>query len=369
MLGSTGRNSGKTVFACSLVSKFARKREVVAIKVTPIDESRGPCPRGGEGCGVCSSFTGNYCITEETDPKSQKDTSRLLAAAAKKVYWLRALKTHLDEGFEALLERIGPAALSVCESNTLRLTTAPDLFLMLTREGSGQFKESARDVEQHADRIVQFDGEGFDLALDDISVVGGRWALRRRATAVILAGGDSGRMGADKSMLAINGKPMIEHICEQLRPHFTEIIISANDAEKYAFLGLPVVADEVPNRGPLMGIVSALEHASYETVFVTACDIPDIDVDLVGRLLRASVGCDGAVPVAGDSEYEPLFAVYRKSVLAAGREAMGGGKRKAIEIFHRCNIRPVELERAGALGNINTMADYEQYRKVCDDRI
>ncbi len=104
MIGSAGANVGKTELACAILRKFSRAgEEIVGIKVTTIDEKDGQCPRGGEGCGVCSSLEGVYLITQESDPASGKDTARLLAAGANRVYWLRVLRAHIEQGLTALL--------------------------------------------------------------------------------------------------------------------------------------------------------------------------------------------------------------------------------------------------------------------------
>ena len=70
MIGSSGTNVGKTELACALLGKFGRNRNIIGIKVTTIRDKDGRCPRGGRGCGVCSSLEGEYCITEETTPPS-----------------------------------------------------------------------------------------------------------------------------------------------------------------------------------------------------------------------------------------------------------------------------------------------------------
>ncbi|MHC4556771.1 MAG: hypothetical protein ACYS80_05640, partial [Planctomycetota bacterium] len=131
MIGSTGANVGKTELACAIFRKFSKNWDIVGVKVTTIEDKDGQCPRGGEGCGVCSSLDGVYCITEETDNSSGKDTARLLDAGASRVFWLRVLKKHLPEGVTALLDVIGPNAVSICESNSLRQAIEPGLFLMV----------------------------------------------------------------------------------------------------------------------------------------------------------------------------------------------------------------------------------------------
>ena len=93
-------------------------------------------------------------------------------------------------------------------------------------------------------------------------------------TAIVLAGGKSTRLeGVDKSMLPLNGEPMIQHIVTQLENHFKEIIIGGE--KKYSFLGHKVVPDEVTGSGPLMGVYSCLARLVTELNFITVCDIPE----------------------------------------------------------------------------------------------
>jgi hypothetical protein len=70
MVGSAASNVGKTELACALLRKFTKVREVIGIKVTAITGKEGQCPRGGEGCGVCSSLEGVYSIAEELDGRT-----------------------------------------------------------------------------------------------------------------------------------------------------------------------------------------------------------------------------------------------------------------------------------------------------------
>lgn len=366
MIGSAGANVGKTKLACELIRKFGQSTDIVGIKVTAIKEKDGQCPRGGFGCGVCSSLEGDFCITEEKNSKSGKDTARLLAAGARRVFWLRVLKSHLKEGLAALLDIIGHDAISVCESNSLRLVVEPGLFLVVKGHNSKIWKSSAGDVKEFADRIVISSGSSFDLNIDRIKLANSRWLLQENATAIIMAGGNSSRMGTDKSILPLEGKPMIERICEPLRGAFNQILISANDKDKFAFLDEQVVTDKVPGQGPLMGIASALQISDNELNFVVACDIPRVNLPLVRRMLAEAEDVDIVVPVNRDGKYEPLFAVYRKSTLAAINDILACGGRKISDVFGRCKVKYIELDDTDWLVNINTMAEYEKYREKCD---
>jgi len=177
-----------------------------------------------------------------------------------------------------------------------------------------------------------------------------------------MAGGDSSRMGTDKSMLPINGRPMVEHIFEQLRGTFSQILISADEVGKYDFLGVEIVPDKISGQGPLMGIASALEASANELNFVVACDIPDIDLSCVRRMLREADGVDAVISTTGKEKYEPLFAVYRKSALEAINDVLSSMERKISDIFARCRVKYIKLG-AEQLTNLNTMDEYEKFKQ------
>lgn len=366
MIGSAGTNVGKTNLACALIKKFRKNRPIIGIKVTTIKTKDGQCPRGGRGCGVCSSLDGDFCIIEETESNSQKDTAKLLAAGASRVFWLRVMKTHLKEGLTTLLDLIGPDAISICESNSLRRAVKPGLFLMVKGRNLKVWKDSARQVKEHADRIVVAGTNGFDLDLEQIKLIDNRWTIEEKATAIIMAGGGSSRIGVDKSMLPIGDQPIIKHIFEQLRGSFTQILISANKAEKLAFLGLEVVQDRIPNQGPLMGLASVLESSVNELNFIVACDIPHIDLTCVRKMLSEAEEVDIVIPTTGEGKYEPLFAVYRKSALKAINQTLQTGSRKISEVFTRCKVKYIKLDLPEWFTNINTKEEYEEYRKKYD---
>jgi len=179
LIGSAGRNSGKTELACRLLSHFGSRNEITAIKVTTIHDSTDGCPRGGEGCGVCESMDQPYVLTEETDLTSPKDTSRLLANGASRVLWLKVHEAELSKGVEALKPLINMGQPSICESNSLRLEVVPDLFLIVRHSRSQlSIKPSAARVASFADRWVISDGAVFDMNPDELMLRNGRWEWR-----------------------------------------------------------------------------------------------------------------------------------------------------------------------------------------------
>ncbi|MDR0540471.1 MAG: hypothetical protein LBG74_08255 [Spirochaetaceae bacterium] len=166
LIGACGRNSGKTVLAKKLIARFAAVEPVYALKVTSVEALGAQCPRHShEGCGACSIFT-DYCLTEETDAVSSKDTSQMLAAGAKAVWWLRSLRQSLGESFVVFREKIPPGALVIAESNSLRLAVKPALFIMAGGEETAA-KKSALAVMRYADITLPF--RRADTAFEEIA--------------------------------------------------------------------------------------------------------------------------------------------------------------------------------------------------------
>ena len=163
LVGSAGKNSRKTTLACAILSRFARQRAIVGVKVTTVRGNETSCPRDARGCGVCSSLSGMYDIAEELDRHSGKDTARMLASGARQVFWLRAREGHLREGLQALLNGLLPGTLVVAESNTASRFLDPGVFLMVREQGSDTLKPSALEAMTYVDRQVRSDGDQFDL--------------------------------------------------------------------------------------------------------------------------------------------------------------------------------------------------------------
>lgn len=157
MIGSTGRNSGKTTLATEAIRRWKDVHPVIGLKVTSIMHRDGTCPRGGIGCGACTSLIGDFDIIEETNPLTPKDTSQLLASGCKRVYWLKVLHKHMRQGILKLMELSGPDGLIVCESNSLRRVVKPGVFVMLDNEKSGSMKDTAKNVIAQADYIISRD--------------------------------------------------------------------------------------------------------------------------------------------------------------------------------------------------------------------
>ncbi len=148
---------------------------------------------------------------------------------------------------------------------------------------------------------------------------------------VILAGGLARRMGGgDKTMRAIAGRPILDHVIERLAPQCDSLILNANgDPARFGAWGLPVVPDDVPDfAGPLAGVLAALDwaalhHPAIEWVVSVAGDCPFLPRDLVARMQaeRAMVEAELAVAASGDQSH-PVVGLWKVSLRDALRHAL-----------------------------------------------
>lgn len=220
-------------------------------------------------------------------------------------------------------------------------------------------------------------------------------------TAIVLAGGRGLRMKADKAGLPVGGRTLLEHVIGQIEPYFEDILVSISPRQKIAPPGAPrnivsvspgqkvrrpsgpeggagrcknrglsreslafrVVEDETPGLGPLGGILAGLRAAENGACAVVACDIPEINIPLLRSLARAAQDAEIAVPIGPAGLFEPLFAVYRKSVVPEIEALLRAGERSILPLFGRCRTVAVRLEDAGWLLNLNTREDYRDYLK------
>jgi molybdenum cofactor guanylyltransferase len=186
--------------------------------------------------------------------------------------------------------------------------------------------------------------------------------IKTSSTAIILAGGKSLRMGADKCMLPIEGKPLIAYVAAQLTGTFDEVLIGSNQRDRFRFMGLTVVPDIKKNIGPLMGIYSCLKASSNALNFVTACDIPFMNIALIKEMLSISDNYDAVIPVTTDQHLEPLFAVYNRSAIPFIETMLMQGCNKVARLPQFANVHLIPVAAEGWY-NLNQKADYERFIK------
>lgn len=363
LLGGAGRNVGKTEFACEIIRRYSPQIPVVAVKITTVKEGDS-CPRGGQGCGVCSTLANDYFLMEEFAVGAHKDTARMKQAGANRVFWLRVRQAALSAGINAMFAEIPAGTCLVCESNSARQIVEPGSFLVFREANSTAVKTSCATVQEHADRFIAFHGQSWDFPPDRCQFQDGRWQIPAAASAAILAGGQSRRMGRDKSLLPYCGHTLIEHIRSQVQPLVDELLVGG-EGEKYRFLNLPLIPDEQPGMGPLMGILSCLRAAHHEHLLVTACDVPELPVDFLRLLLRRARTCDIVMAVnPDDGRPEPLLAVYNRRLIPAIETILKNDGRRIVELFQHPGVQValLALPSGNLYRNINTPEDYQRIK-------
>ena len=139
-------------------------------------------------------------------------------------------------------------------------------------------------------------------------------------TGIILAGGQSFRMGTDKAMLQIDGKTLMERAIEICTLVCDEILISSNNP-KHENFGFPVIPDEIKNCGPMGGIYSCLNKSETNWNFVISVDSAFVTADFVPFLISETAEFDAVVPIHEKGK-EPLVALYHKNCVSVIQEKL-----------------------------------------------
>ncbi len=185
---------------------------------------------------------------------------------------------------------------------------------------------------------------------------------------VILAGGESQRMGSDKSLLPIQGARFIDHIYARLSSLFDEVLIVTNSPELYQDLPCRKVPDIYLKQGALAGIHAGLSQAQHPRAFVVGCDMPFVSEKMVRKICSHAKQGDLILPLSSKG-HEPLHALYEKSCLPAMEQVLDAGHKRIMKFFSQ--VRVVEISAAELLSldpqeksfcNVNTPDEYFRLR-------
>lgn len=144
-------------------------------------------------------------------------------------------------------------------------------------------------------------------------------------TGIILAGGENKRMPVLKPFIEINGERIIERSLRIMKRLFRETVIVTNQPEHYLYLETRMLGDAYNIRGPMTGVFTALLNAPSAWVFVSACDMPFINEELIRYMASKRHDCDAVVPLL-NNRAEPLFAFYSGRLLPLMEKAVLSGK-------------------------------------------
>lgn len=155
-------------------------------------------------------------------------------------------------------------------------------------------------------------------------------------SAVILAGGESRRMGRDKAWLHFDGKPLMKLAVEKARQlGIKEVFISGRAGEDYSALECPVLFDLEPGFGPIGGIERGLHECRSSLLLVLAVDLPRMSPTFLGRMCDVCDRLTGAVPKL-NGQLEPLAAIYPKRCHAFAFAALTKSQHSARDFASAC---------------------------------
>ena len=185
---------------------------------------------------------------------------------------------------------------------------------------------------------------------------------------VILAGGESRRMGSDKSLLPIHGARFIDHVYTRMSALFDEVVIVTNSPDLYSGIDCRKVPDIYYAQGSLAGIHSGLVHARQEKVFVVGCDMPFLSADLIKEICSHAAEGELVIPHSSNG-HEPLHALYSKSCLPAMERVLDAGQKRIKLFFEQVKVIDIPNRLVKKLDpkeesflNINTQEDYFRLR-------
>lgn len=187
---------------------------------------------------------------------------------------------------------------------------------------------------------------------------------------LILAGGGSRRMGANKALLELDGVALIDRVAARLGPQVRKLVVAADDATHFAGRNLTVLPDALPDAGPLGGLLGGLLRAEAEgadAVVSAPCDTPFLPADLVARLTEAASGAPAGLAIAQSAGRDHFAIAFCPVRLAPSlREWLAAPDNRAIRDW----LGPLEPARAAFAGtpdpffNINTPDDLARARAL-----
>ena len=179
----------------------------------------------------------------------------------------------------------------------------------------------------------------------------------------ILAGGQSRRMGTDKSQLTINGQTFLDRIAAEVTASDISVKVVGLPPSEY-----PTVVDVYPNWGALGGVHAALSACGSDWAMVIACDFPFVSRQLLGRLSAKRDDFEAVAPIQRDLIPQPLCALYRVvPCLNQAEKLINSGERKPVALLQSVRTRWISFDEVADLEgadrffeNINSPADYKR---------
>lgn len=179
---------------------------------------------------------------------------------------------------------------------------------------------------------------------------------------VVVAGGESRRMGRDKATLPLPGGTgtMVERVVDVVSQRCSPVYVMAAPGQPLPALPVQILRDEVRGLGPLPATgrgLRAAAAAGARYAFVAAVDMPSLTVDLIEELFRLAVETNAEVVMPWDGRSHYLAAIYRTDLADRIDTLVAAGARKMSDLIDASDAQQIVLTESEALTNVNTEAD------------
>jgi molybdopterin-guanine dinucleotide biosynthesis protein A len=194
-------------------------------------------------------------------------------------------------------------------------------------------------------------------------------------TGVILAGGLNTRFsGANKALMQIGGKQILDRIYDVFSNLFEEIILVTNDPLKYVGWDLKIVTDIYPYRSSLTGVHAGIFYSTKSHSFITACDTPFLNKELIEAIICAVEPQIDIVIPETSTGLEPLCAVYSKRCQKLIEKQIEKQEFKIDKFFNKVRVRKISDQELRvkdpeltSFFNVNTPSSLERAKALIQD--
>lgn len=193
-----------------------------------------------------------------------------------------------------------------------------------------------------------------------------------KADILIIAGGKSSRMDfKDKAELTYRGETFLTGLYKRLKPYTDQLIISEgkltnrdyHEEAKDAIF----VKDIYEDCGPMAGLYSGLLACKEDYLYVTACDLPNMEIYLYQYLMQFDKEQYDAIIPTWDERMQPLAGVYKKRIIDQVKEQLESGDNTMKHLLRNLSVCLVEVGESrllcNMLENVNTMEEYKELKK------
>ncbi|WP_081287236.1 molybdenum cofactor guanylyltransferase [Mycobacterium asiaticum] len=179
---------------------------------------------------------------------------------------------------------------------------------------------------------------------------------------VVLAGGESRRMGRDKATLPVPGgsTTLVEHVVSVVAQRCSPVYVMAAPGQPLPALPVSILRDEMRGLGPLPATgrgLSAAAAAGAKLAFVSAVDMPSLTTELIDELVRLAVETNAEIVMPWDGRSHYLAAVYRTDLADRIDALVAGGARRMSALIDASDSQQIVMPESAALTNVNTEAD------------